>query len=70
MSTKILIHGYIANRNHRSIEPIKNAYLARGNVNLFIADWEKGALNTYDESRSLVPSVGLRIGEILEEIIK
>uniref|UniRef100_A0A336LYB0 CSON008132 protein n=1 Tax=Culicoides sonorensis TaxID=179676 RepID=A0A336LYB0_CULSO len=63
---KVLIHGWNSNRDHISIEPVKNAYLARGTDNLIIVDWSEGATQLYDVSRSLVPRVGLRIGEMLQ----
>lgn len=62
---KVLVHGWNSNKDHISIEPVKNAYLARGTDNVIIADWSEGANQLYDVSRSFVPRVGLRIGEML-----
>lgn len=67
---KVLIHGWNSNRDHVSIEPVKNAYLARGIDNVIIADWSDGATQLYDVSRSLVPRVGLRIGEMLSAFME
>lgn len=69
LPTKVLIHGYIANRYHSSIEPIKNAYLGAADVNLIVADWAKGAFQPYDVSRNLIPHVAIRIAEILDDLI-
>lgn len=67
--TKVIVHGYIANRNQISIEPLKNAYLSRGGVNLIVVDWELAALQLYDKSRALVPHIAKRIGMILADLI-
>lgn len=69
LPTKVLIHGYIADRYHSSIEPIKNAYLTAADVNLIIVDWSKGAYQPYDVSRGLIPQVAIRVGEILEQFM-
>lgn len=66
LPTKILIHGYIASRYHSSIAPIKNAYLAVGDVNVIIADWSQAAYQSYKTSRLLTTQVALRISEILK----
>lgn len=70
LPTKIVIHGYIADRYHTSIEPIKNAYLIAADVNLIIADWSRAAYQTYDVSRGLTAQVAIRIGEILEDFMR
>lgn len=69
LPTKVLIHGYIANRYHSSIEPIKNAYLTAADANLIVVDWSKGAYQPYDVSRGLIAQVAIRVGEILDELI-
>lgn len=66
-SAKILIHGWMGNRNHITIEPIKNAYLARQGNNLLIVNWSSGARQNYDLSRALVPAVAKRIAKDLRE---
>ena len=69
-TVKVLVHGYIADRFHSSVEPIKNAYLAKQDVNVIIVDWSGGAYRSYDESRELIEPVGTRIGEILKEFLR
>lgn len=68
--TKLIIHGYLANRFHSATAPLKNAYLARGRVNLIMTDWQQGAVQLYDQSRGLVPFIGERIAKLLEGLIR
>lgn len=68
--TKVVIHGYIANRFHGSIEPIKNAYMGRGDVNVILVDWDQLAHKLYDESRVYVRKIGYRVGNLLSSYIK
>lgn len=68
--TKLIIHGYLANRFHSATAPLKNAYLARGRVNLIMTDWQEGAVQSYGQSRGLVPFVGERIAKLLEGLIR
>lgn len=67
---KVLIHGYIASRYHTSIEPIKQAYLSAGNVNLIIVDWSQASYQMYDVSRALTSQVAKRIAEILNKFLQ
>lgn len=67
---KVLIHGYIASRYHSSIEPIRQAYLSAGNVNLMIVDWSQASYQMYDLSRGLTSQVAYRIAQILEEFLR
>lgn len=70
LPTKLIIHGYIANRFHGSVEPVKNAYLGRGDVNVILVDWEQLAHRLYDESRSYVRQIGFRIGSLLANYVR
>lgn len=70
VSIKVLIHGYIASRYHTSIEPIKQAYLSAGNVNLIIVDWSQASYQMYDVSRALTSQVAKRVTEILENFLQ
>lgn len=70
LPTKVIIHGYIANRFHGSIEPVKNAYLGRSDANVILVDWERIAYKLYDESRAYVHKIGYRIGSILSNYVK
>lgn len=69
LPTKVIIHGYIANRYHSSIVPIKNAYLIAADCNVIVVDWSQGAYQPYDVSRSITGHVAVRIGEILDDLI-
>lgn len=68
-STKLLIHGYTANRNHISIQPIRNAYLIKGTDNLLIADWRNVAKYFYNVPRSNVGQVGKILGKQLNKFM-
>lgn len=70
LPTKLIIHGFIANRFHGSIEPVKNAYLGRGDANVILVDWGRLAHKLYDESRSYVHQVGYRVGALLSTFIR
>lgn len=67
---KILIHGWNANKDHTAIEPVRNAYLAKGMDNLIVVDWSAGANQLYDVSRTLVPKIGLQIGELVSDFME
>lgn len=68
-STKLLIHGYAANRNHISMQPIRNAYLIKGTDNLLIADWRNVAKLFYNIPRNSVGPVGRIIGKQLKSFM-
>lgn len=67
---KVLIHGWQGDRNHITIEPVKNAYLTRGKCNLLIVDWSSGAGQNYKESRELVAHVAKRAAKILNQFLE
>lgn len=67
---KVIIHGWNANKDHMATAPIRNAYLAKDTDNLIVTDWSEGANQLYDVSRSLVPKVGLKIGEKLSKFME
>lgn len=64
--TKLLIHGYTSNRNHVSLQPLKNAYLIKGTDNLLIADWRNIAILFYNIPRGCVGRVGRTLGKQLK----
>lgn len=71
LPVKILIHGYIADRNHVSIESVKFSYLLKDDkVNFMIADWRKYAHLDYDKARNGVQNVGYKFAQILEGYLK
>ncbi|XP_052894570.1 pancreatic lipase-related protein 2 [Anopheles moucheti] len=67
---KVVIHGWLANRNHFSILPIQSAYLEQDAHNLLIADWMDVAFLLYPTSRDLVLPVANRIGTILSRFME
>jgi pimeloyl-ACP methyl ester carboxylesterase len=67
---KILIHGWIANRDHIAMEPIKHAYLSKGQKNLLVVDWSKAAALLYPDARNQVYKVGMYVGEILKNFFE
>lgn len=66
---KVLVHGWTGNRNHITVAPIKDAYLAIGQ-SLIIADWSDGSTQNYDKSRNFIPKVALRIFQLLDRFMK
>lgn len=67
---KVLIHGWSASKDHVAIAPVRNAYLAKNMDNLIVADWSAGAAQPYDIARGLVPKIGIKIGEMLNDFIE
>uniref|UniRef100_A0A1B0DD81 Lipase domain-containing protein n=1 Tax=Phlebotomus papatasi TaxID=29031 RepID=A0A1B0DD81_PHLPP len=57
---KVVIHGWMGNKNHITIDPVKNAYLALSCCNVITVNWEDGARQNYDVSRYMVDIVGRR----------
>lgn len=60
----------MGNKNHITIEPIRNAYLSKRETNLLIVDWESGARQNYDKSRALVPQVAKRVAKRLKQFFR
>lgn len=67
---KVLIHGYVSSRYHISIEPIKQAYLSAGNVNLMIVDWSQASYQLYGVSRRITSQVAFRIAQMLDDFLR
>ncbi|XP_067624561.1 pancreatic triacylglycerol lipase-like [Eurosta solidaginis] len=47
INTKILVHGWKSSSTSNSIQGIRNAYIDRGNVNVFAINWSDQASNIY-----------------------
>ncbi|XP_055912646.1 pancreatic triacylglycerol lipase isoform X2 [Eupeodes corollae] len=62
---KLIIHGYLGNRGHSAIVPVRN-----GTDNIFMADWERAASHGYPTSRGLVLEVAMRFAKIVSEFMK
>ncbi|GAB0086694.1 pancreatic lipase-related protein 2 [Sergentomyia squamirostris] len=65
LPVKVVIHGWMGNKNHITIDPVKNAYLAQLCCNVITVNWEDGAMQNYDLSRYMVDIVGQKVGELL-----
>ncbi|XP_055691111.1 uncharacterized protein LOC129794335 [Lutzomyia longipalpis] len=66
---KVIIHGWMGNKNHITIDPVKNAYLALSCCNIITVNWEGGARQNYDVARYMVDTVGKRAGELLHSFL-
>ncbi|KAM7357051.1 pancreatic triacylglycerol lipase isoform 2-T2 [Cochliomyia hominivorax] len=66
---KVIVHGFLGNRFHNSIRPLRNAFMAQGNENIFLADWENAASLDYTSSRKAVAKVGLYLAKLLEKFL-
>ncbi|XP_059609172.1 pancreatic triacylglycerol lipase [Phlebotomus argentipes] len=67
---KVVIHGWMGNKNHITIDPVKNAYRALSCCNIVTVNWEEGARQSYDVSRYMVDIVGKRVGELLQNFVE
>ncbi|XP_004519163.2 endothelial lipase [Ceratitis capitata] len=63
---KIIIHGFTSSRFHFSVTPLRNAYLAKGKDNVFLADWSDAAALDYPTSRKAIGQVGKYLGQLLK----
>ncbi|XP_037818905.1 pancreatic triacylglycerol lipase-like [Lucilia sericata] len=66
---KVIIHGFLGNRFHNSIRPLRNAYMAQGKENVFLVDWENAANLDYPSSRLAVGKVAIFLGKLLENYL-
>ncbi|XP_058065811.1 pancreatic lipase-related protein 2-like [Anopheles bellator] len=67
---KVLIHGWMANRDHIATVPIRTAYLLRNeHNNLLVGDWTNASALLYPVARELVQPVGYRIASILSRLM-
>jgi pimeloyl-ACP methyl ester carboxylesterase len=64
---KILIHGWNANSNHISIQPVRNAYLKRNVSHVLAVDWKEIADLPYIVARDLIALVGGKVCKQLKE---
>ncbi|XP_065359749.1 lipase member H-B [Calliphora vicina] len=66
---KVIVHGFLGNRFHYSIRPLRNVYMAQGKENVFLADWEDAATLDYASSRIAVAKVAVFLAKLLEKFL-
>ncbi|XP_055694321.1 phospholipase A1 VesT1.02-like [Lutzomyia longipalpis] len=67
--TRILIHGWNGNANAGSNTIVRNAYMQRGNFNVFVVDWGAGANSNYVTSRNRVGPTGTVVGNFIHFLV-
>ncbi|XP_055694320.1 phospholipase A1 VesT1.02-like [Lutzomyia longipalpis] len=68
--TRILIHGWNGNANAASNTLVRNAYLQRGNFNVFVVDWGAGAQTiNYITARNRVGPTGTIVGNFIHFLV-
>lgn len=66
---KLLIHGWNANPDHTSMQPVRNAYLRLNVSHVVSVDWRGIAEMPYIVARDLIGPIGKRICEIFKVFI-
>lgn len=65
LPTRFICHGWLGDGN--SLTEIKEAYLKKGNFNIFMIDWSSLAKNpNYIYVRMKIPEVGQKIAEFID----
>lgn len=65
--TRVIIHGWLNDANSRINHLIPNAYLERGNFNILVVDWSRGAINPYyPTARNHIFDVGHYVAQFLD----
>ncbi|XP_071050537.1 phospholipase A1 member A-like isoform X2 [Onthophagus taurus] len=65
---KILIHGWMDNKDSFWFEPTVNEYLKKGNVNVITVDWGKHARGFFTLAVKSVKNVGNHVGDFITEL--
>ncbi|XP_063627082.1 pancreatic triacylglycerol lipase-like [Cydia splendana] len=63
--TVVIAHGWLSNQNTDLNPVIRNAYLNKGEANVFVLDWRRLAIGGYVTAVSGVPAVGRGLGQFL-----
>lgn len=66
---KLLIHGWNADAEHTSMQPVRNAYLRLNVSHVVAADWREIAAMPYIFARDLIGVIGRRICELLKGFV-
>lgn len=66
---KLLIHGWNADADHTSMQPVRNAYLRLNASHVVSADWREIAAMPYIVARDLIGVIGKRICENLKSFM-
>lgn len=68
--TRFIIHGYQNNGNSDVNIKLRDAYLQKGDFNVIVVDWGKGANHMwYDTARSRIYDVGEVVAEFIELLV-
>ncbi|XP_014087328.2 pancreatic triacylglycerol lipase [Bactrocera oleae] len=71
MNTKILVHGWKSSSRSNSIQAIRNAYVDRGNVNVFAINWSDQANNIYYlEPARYTVQVGRAVARLIDLLVE
>ncbi|XP_046550826.1 pancreatic lipase-related protein 3-like [Haliotis rubra] len=69
--TKIIIHGYKRGGNSSWVQNCKDALLRKGDMNVIIVDWRRGAVaGDYDQAVANTRLVGIQLKVMVEMLIK
>lgn len=66
---KLLIHGWNADAEHTSMQPVRNAYLRLNVSHVVAADWREIAGMPYIFARNLIGVIGRRICELFKGFV-
>ncbi|CAL1546631.1 unnamed protein product [Lymnaea stagnalis] len=70
VKTVVIIHGYLENTNTEWIEQMATAILQKGDVNVVVVDWSRGANNLiYYQSAANTRVVGAVLALLLQELV-
>ncbi|XP_038107065.1 pancreatic lipase-related protein 2 isoform X1 [Culex quinquefasciatus] len=70
LPTKFVIHGWRNSINSAVCQQVKNAYLKRQDVNVFVVDWSPLASDTfYFRSASATRDVGRHVGGLIDRLV-
>uniref|UniRef100_A0A146MBK9 Pancreatic triacylglycerol lipase n=2 Tax=Lygus hesperus TaxID=30085 RepID=A0A146MBK9_LYGHE len=66
---KILIHGYMSNKDKFFSKTMREAYLNKGDYNVINVDWSKDARSLYNTARNDVPAVGKVVAKFIDRLV-
>ncbi|XP_014360587.2 pancreatic lipase-related protein 2 isoform X2 [Papilio machaon] len=65
LPTVVVVHGWLSNQKSSLNDVIRDAYLAKSDVNVIIMEWRKLATSDYATAVKGVPAVGRGLGQFL-----
>ncbi|XP_026740983.1 pancreatic lipase-related protein 2-like [Trichoplusia ni] len=66
LKTVVVAHGWLGSQNNEMNALIRDAYLAKEDVNLIVVDWRRLAVANYVTAARGIPAVGRALGEFLQ----